>query len=207
MTGIEPGDFSLRTVIAIARQVLLDPRTFFAQLPRHGGYGEPVIFVGIMAVIAGVLGALLSFVTSLRIGGMTFGIVSILVIPLATVIGSFIAGGLMHGIWKLLGSRQEFETSYRCIAFSTAIIPVTALIAVLPYVGTLVANIWWFWLMLLASVSVHGLEHRKSMYVLGALALVVLLVNLSGEKTQRESEARDDEFKQQMDELQKISPS
>ena len=206
MLDSEPGDFSFGTVVAIARQVLLDPRSFFARLPKHGGYGEPVIFVGIMSVIAGVLGAVLSNFTPLRIGGMTFAIESILVIPLAAIIGSFIAGGLMHAVWTRMGSRQDFETTYRCVAFSTAIIPVATLIAVLPYFGTLVVNIWWFWLMLLASVTVHGLDLRKSQYVLGALALVVILLNLSGEKTQREFDARDNEFNQQMGELQNMSP-
>ena len=205
MADNEPGDFNLGTVIAISRQVLLDPRSFFAHLPRHGGYGEPVIFVGIMAVIAGVLGALLSFFTPLRIGGMTFGVVSILVMPLVLIIGSFIAAGLMHAVWKFMGSRQDFENAYRCIAFSTAIVPVTTLVAILPYFGTLAANIWWFWLMLLASTTVHGLEFRKSLYVLGALALVIVLMNLSGEKTQRDSDARLDDFQQQMDELQNMS--
>jgi hypothetical protein len=197
---------NINSIIELAKKIITEPREFFEQMPRHGGYSEPLIFITVMGGIAGLIAAALSFVSSGHLGSMSFGMTSIILLPVVAIVGCYIASAIMFVIWKLMGSREDYEASFRCVAYSYVIIPVVVLASVIPYVGTLLANLWWFWLVYIATLTVHKLESQKSAIVLGIIAAVLLIANLAGEKTQREFEQRHNEFNEQMSEIQNMSP-
>ncbi|MEM9254942.1 MAG: Yip1 family protein [Pseudomonadota bacterium] len=180
-------DFDLGTVIAQAKHVLSDPRGFYREMPRSGGYSEPAIFAIIMGVGAGVVFTVLSFLglTGEGLGG----IFAIIVMPIALLIGGFIAAVVLFVIWKLMGTDQSFEASYRCVAYSYAIVPVVTLISIIPYVGTIVRTLWGIWLMIIASVEVHGRKHQTALIVFGVLGFLSLMGGLSAERGGRQFDA------------------
>jgi hypothetical protein len=166
-------EFALGKVIEQAKQVITDPAGFYRAMPREGGYREPVTFTLVMAAIAGGIFALLSII---GLTGAGFGgVVAIIVLPIALLIGGFIAAAVFFVIWKLMGSTQDYQAAYRCVAYSYAIFPVAILISVIPYVGALVRTVWGIWLLVTASVEVHGRQQRTALIVFGILGVLPLL--------------------------------
>ena len=198
--------FDINAVIETARQVVTQPRTFFESMPRGGGYMQPVIFVASMGLAAGVIASILSLFTAGHVAGVSIGLASVILFPLMAVIGCFIAAAIFYVIWKLMGSSEGYETAYRCIAFSSVAMPVSVALSIVPYLGTLVVTAWGFYLLYLATLAVHRIEQQKAMLVIGIIAVISILANLSGERTQRHYEERMEEFNAQMNDLQNMTP-
>ncbi|MDG1945068.1 MAG: YIP1 family protein [Halioglobus sp.] len=153
--------------------MITDPAGFYRTMPREGGYREPVTFTLVMAAIAGGIFALLSII---GLTGAGFGgVVAIIVLPIALLIGGFIAAAVFFVIWKLMGSAQGYQAAYRCVAYSYAIFPAAILISVIPYVGAFVRTLWSIWLLVTASVEVHGRQQRTALIVFGILGVLPLL--------------------------------
>lgn len=182
-----PGGFDLGTVINQAKQVITDPAGFYRAMPKEGGFSEPVIFGLVMAAIAGAVVAVLSIIGLTGIGAG--GLAAIIVLPIGTLIGGFIAAAFLFVVWKLMGSPENYQTAYRCVVYSYAILPVLALFSIIPYIGTVIRVVWGSWLMITASVEVHGRVRQTSLIVFGILGILMLITGLSGERAQRKMES------------------
>ena len=93
---------------------------------ESGGLLEPLVFMIVLSVVAGILSAVLSVVGLGAVGVMAGGLIAIIMVPIFVVIFGFIAAAIAYGIWKLLGSAEDFETAFRCVAYTAAIAPVTS---------------------------------------------------------------------------------
>lgn len=180
--------FDLGVAIAHAKQVITDPTGFYRNMPRQGGYGEPIVFGLVMAVIAGAVFGILSLIGLTGAGAA--GLSAIIIFPIGMLIGSFIGAAILFVIWKLMGSPHGFETSYRSVAYAYAILPVLSVIMIIPYLGTVIRVIWSVWLMIIASVEVHGRAQNTARLVFGILGALGLVFSLSGEYAQRNLEAK-----------------
>ncbi len=200
--------FNLNTVIETAKQVITDPVGFYRGMPRTGGFVEPVIFVLVMAVIAGLLLAVLSLIGLGAVGpSMATGFAAVIIYPIMAVIGTFIAGAILFVIWKLMGSGENYETAFRCIAFASAISPVTSVLSIIPYIGLIISVVWITWLMITASVEVHGRAKNAAMIVFGILGALALLWNLSAYRAAREMEDQLESLNlKQLEKLQEMKP-
>lgn len=65
--------FDLGKLVEDAKAVITNPVGFYRNMPKTGGYAEPVIFVLVMAAIAGLLAAVFSFIGVGQVGGMAVG--------------------------------------------------------------------------------------------------------------------------------------
>ncbi len=173
------------SVINDAMHVITNPVGFYRHMAKSGGYAAPIVFVIVMAVIAGLMVAILSLFGANMSAGMAIGFMAILIIPIMALIGSFIGAAILFVIWKLLGSEESFETAYRCVAYSTAIIPITASLGLIPYLGSIIKLAWSTYLIYVASVEVHNLKAGTAMAVFGVLGSLMLLIALSGERAAR----------------------
>ncbi|MBT8115525.1 MAG: YIP1 family protein, partial [Arenicella sp.] len=139
-------NFSLSTVIDDAKKVITDPFGFYRAMPDSGGFADPVIFVAVMGAAAGLIFSVLAMIGLGGAGGMGMAggmaLSAVILVPIGMIIGSFIGAAIVFVIWKLMGSDKNYETAYRCVAYSTAIMPVVALISMIPYVATLVRTLW-----------------------------------------------------------------
>ena len=175
--------FDLGTVIAQAKQVITDPGGFYRSMAKGGGYSEPLIFALVMGALSGLVFGVLSIIGLTGAGAAGLG--AVIFMPIGLLIGSFIGAAILFVIWKLMGSPENYETAYRCVAYSTGILPVVTIIGVIPYLGTVVRVIWGVWLMIIASTEVHGRSQQTAMIVFGILGLLGLLTGLSGEHASR----------------------
>ena len=190
--------FDFQNVLDTALSVVKEPAVFYKNMPQTGGYINPVIFAAVMGFVAGLIAAILSLFSSNVIGGMSAGFGMLFFMPLVAIIGSFIGGAIMFVIWKLMGSEKEYETAFRCVAFAAVVFPVSAVLSIVPYLGTIIAVAGWFWLMIVASEHVHEIPKQKAQLVLGIIGALVLLMNLSAERAQRNAMAHLEQFKSQM---------
>ena len=206
----EKKGFDLGSVIDDAKRVVLDPSGFYRDMPRSGGYAEPLIFTIVMGVIAGIVAGIGSILFGGFRIGMGLGLGAVIAMPIMAIIGSFVGGAIMFVIWKLMGSGESFHAAWRCVAYSFGAWPLMMLAQWVPYLGSLVAAALFYWLMFHASVQVHGVDTGRSRLVIGLVAGLLFLMNLSSERSARIMDARMEQLGQQMegqlDNLENMSP-
>lgn len=176
--------FDINDIIATARSVITAPADYFRSMPTTGGLLRPLVFVVAMALAAGLLFGILSFVGS-PVGMLAYGLAAIIFIPIGASIGAFVGAGVLYLVWKVMGSERDYETAFRCLAAVSAVYPVTAILHLVPYLGTVASLAWGAFLLVEASVAVHGIQRRNAQLVFGILAAILIIMNVSAERTAR----------------------
>jgi hypothetical protein len=141
--------------------------------------GRALIFGLVVYVISNALGQLwaLAFNNALqglleRFGGGGFAglqnqqlspavtyLVSVAVSPFGFLIGSLVGAGIVHLMLLLLGGAPGgFATTLRANAYSAA--PSVAML--LPFVGGLVASVWWIVLLILGLKTAHRIPTGRA---------------------------------------------
>lgn len=199
-------NFSIHSVIEDALQIITKPVAFYRRMPHSGGYVEPMIFLVVMAAVAGLIITIFSFFGGGLVGMMAFGAAAVIILPIAAIISSFIGAAIMFVIWKLMGSGKNFETAYRCVAYASAIYPVSAVLGLIPYLGTVVGIAWGMYLMVAASVEVHEIQINKAYIVFGILGMLMIIGNVSSEMAAREMQSNLDKMGMKMEDMEGKSP-
>lgn len=180
--------FSIETVIADAKKVIFDPVGFYKNMSTSGGYADPIIFVAVMALAGALISTILSMIGLAKFNAITMGMGGfkmIFIYPVLAVIGSFIGAAILFVVWKLMGSERDYETAYRCTAYTMAITPVISVISVVPYLANAIKTLWIMLLFYLASVHVHALKEQTAKIVFGVLAAIFVLSGFSSEREAR----------------------
>ena len=176
MNMTEEKPVSLSAMPEQAIEVITSPAAFFRSMPRSGGYTDPIVFLVVMGVAAGLIQIVLGLI-GLGAAGVTAmaasGLLAIIVLPVFLIVGCFVAAAIGFVIWRFLGSEQSFETAFRCVAYSTAIAPLTALAGAIPYLGTVIHVAWAMWLAICASVEVHGIRFHTARLGCGVIGAVL----------------------------------
>lgn len=198
--------FNPDAIIGKVRWVITDPAGYYQQMPRSGGYLEPVVFVAIMAAILGVISAIWSLFGAT--GGVVAGgfFAALILTPIFAVIGAFIGAAILFVIWKLMGSSENYETAFRCQTSVAAIYPIVGIVAIIPYVGNILAIAWGAFLMIEASVQVHGRSRKVATTVFGILAVLMILSNTAGERASRQMAERMENMGSQFEGYEDMSP-
>lgn len=193
-------------ILEKARTVLTAPEDFYRQMPKSGGLLDPILFLIVMAVVGAIILVLCGFMGLGPMGALGVGIGSLLFMPVMAVIGSFIGGAIMFVIWKLMGTQENFETSYRCVAFASAIYPVSALVGLIPYLGSIVGIAWGFYLMFIATKEVHHLNEKTASMVFGILGLILIVSNVSSEMAARRMSSEFEKISPALENIQNMEP-
>jgi hypothetical protein len=194
-------DFQAMPQTAI--KVVTTPAEFFKTMPKTGGFVEPLVFMVIMGAIGGIIAAIASIV-GLRFGtGMGEGLIALIVFPIAVAIGGFISAAILFVIWKLLGSQEDYEVAYRCVAYMSALIPITSVLGLIPYVGGAAGIAVMVYYTVIASTEVHGIPSQKAWITFGILGAIFILFSIKGEYTARQYASEAERFRGQMSEEMK----
>ncbi len=175
-------------------KVITNPVGFYRDMPKSGGFIEPLIFLVVMAAIAGVLTAVLSLVGFGMTGMMFAGFAAIIIVPIVAVIGSFIGAAIIYIIWLIMGSKESYETAYRCIAYASAIYPITAILGIIPYLGAIVGTAWGFYLVIVASIQVHKIKANLAYIVFGIIGALLIIMQVSSEYAARNFQSSMERF-------------
>lgn len=197
------------TIMGLAKtavRVVTSPAAFFREMPKRPGFAEPLAFMVMMGLINGtVTGALglfdiasnhifstgmsiMSLIlypfielapTTIMSTGMA--IAAMLLCPLAYAVFGFAGAGLVHAVWKALGSREPFETAYGCVAYLSAFMPITTLLMVMPYAGILICIVLLTYLYVLISKEVHGIAGTRAWVVFGLIGVMLFFIGLGAD--------------------------
>ena len=178
--------FDLGRVINDAKQVIVNPQRFYRTMPSTGGYADPALFVLVTGAISGVILFIINLLGLGTVNPMgSSGLLMLIIVPVGSLIASFVAAGILFLIWRLMGSNKNYQLAYRCVAYSMAIAPVMALLSIIPYIGNIVRAIWSCGLLYLASVEVHGLKAQTAKIVFGILAAISVVMMVKAESVNR----------------------
>lgn len=197
---MEQKGFDFAGVPQTAIRVITQPAAFFREMPKTGGFVEPLIFMVIMGTVSGVIQALFSILNLTMMGGAGNAIRMLVTMPVAVLIGGFVGAAIAFVIWKLMGSKEDYETAYRCCAYASAISPITAVLGIIPYLGSIIGILIGIYYIVIASVEVHGIPAKKAWTVFGILAAVLALISLSGQFAARKMVGNAERFRNEMEE-------
>jgi hypothetical protein len=195
-----------KTLMQTAVRVITSPTTFFREMPKCGGFSGPFTFMVMMGVINGLVTAALGLFdmasNPIFSTGMTMvyivlypfaelshtpilstgmAVASIILYPLAYAVLGFAGAGLVYAVWKMMGSRESYETAYCCVAFLAAFMPITTLLLVIPYAGLVASVVLLTYLYVLISREVHGIKASKAWVVFGLIGLVLFFMGLGAD--------------------------
>lgn len=201
-----PAGSPLENIITTAKAVLTDPAGFFRTMPRSGGFVDPLIFVVALSVVSALV-ALPFWLLGIGHYAASPGLIfAFIVAPVMTGLFSFAGAGVAFAVWRVLGSRESYETAYRCTAYMSAISPLAVPLGLLPYIGPLAMLIWGFFLVVIASELVHGIDRRKAQMVFGAIAVVFALISIGSQRVTRNMQAHTDAMTEKLEKLDEMSP-
>ena len=185
--GAKKSSFAAMPRMAV--RIIVEPAASFSTMPKTGGFLEPLVFAGVAGLSASIIHAIWSFL-GFGFGGQAQSgwawiLLSIFFIPIILAICSFIGAAILFLIWKLMGSRQNYEVSYRCLAYLMAIAPLIATIEIIPYAGMLLAFAIVTFYIVVVSKQVHGISVLKSLLVFGIIGLTITVLSLHSEYSER----------------------
>lgn len=158
---------------ALVIKLIVKPGDFFRTMPKDGGFLEPLIFVVLTTLLGVLLNAVELFVS--RGVGLAMVAAWMIIVPMIAIILSFFFAGILYAVWSFMGSRENYETSYRCLAYMQIFFPILILLSVVPYLALFGIG-WWLYLMVIAAREVHKVPARPALVVFGAVAALSGLV-------------------------------
>lgn len=200
---MEGRKIDLARIPQTAMNVLTSPSEFFKGMPRTGGFVEPLVFMIAMGVVAGLLQSILS-VLRLQVGaGMAMGLGSVIILPILIGIFGFVGAAVLFLIWKLTGSQESYETSYRCGAYVGVLTPISVLLHLIPFVGAAASVLLMTFFLVTASVAVHNIPSRKAWMVFGIIGGLLVFFSISAEFAARKFARQAAEYQKQGEEAVK----
>ncbi len=164
-----------------AVKVLTSPAQFFREMPKTGGFIEPLVFMVVMGVVSGLIQSVFSIIGLNIAAGVAGGIASIIIMPVMIAIFGFIGAAILYVIWKVMGSQESYETAYRCGAYISALTPITTVLGLVPYLGGVAGIALMTFYLVIASMEVHRIASQKAWLVFGIIGAVFAFLSLSGE--------------------------
>jgi hypothetical protein len=186
--------------------VITDAAGFYKGMPKSGGFGDPLFFVLMMAAVSAVLGAVLSIFGAGFAPTLGAALISILLMPIFAGVLGFVGAGVLFVVWRMIGSRESYETAYRCGAYSMAIAPITTVLGIIPYLGTLIAIGWGFYLVVVASEHVHKVAPPTARIAFGVLFGIFALMSISSQMAARKMQGKVEALHEEMERMEDMSP-
>ena len=200
---MEKVSFDLNEIKETAIKALTSPQTFFKEMPKTGGYAQPLIFMIVMGVIGGLIQSLFSII-GLRVAtGLAMGVASIILVPIIVAIFGFVGAAILYLIWRMMGSQEEYETAYRSVAYVSALTPITCVLGIVPYIGGAIGIALAIYFTIIATIEVHRIPSQKAWLVFGIIGAVLILLTITGEISSRRMTREAGKFQKQMEETTK----
>ncbi len=150
------------------KKVLTDPEGFYSEMPKEGGYQEPLTFAAINFAIVGLLSGIIAVILS---GAGAGSIVSTLVgAVIGGIVGLFIGGIILFVFFKIFGGSGGYEGTVRILSYSSA----AQVFAWIPVIGWII-GLYGIWLNIVGGKHVHNLTTVKSAVAV-LLPIIILAV-------------------------------
>jgi hypothetical protein len=202
VTGTDPQKkLPMEVIIETVKQVITNPVGFYRAMPKTGGFVDPLIFAVVLGAVCGLVQAVLLFVNLGAAATIIGALSTIIIAPIMVAIFGFVGAAIIFVVWKLMGSNESYETAYRCGAYASAILPITAVASMIPVVGGLVGIGWMLYLLVTASVEVHKIPAKKAWLVFGIIAAIFALMTLGAQAGARKVKHSMAGFEKEMEKI------
>ncbi len=192
-------EIDFRAILRMAIRVITSPAAFFREMPKIGGFGEPIVFMMVMGLAAGTVNAV-SGIIGLHIGvGVGTALASIIIYPLVGAVFGFIVAAVLFIIWKLLGSQESYETAYRCVAYLAALWPIMVVADVIPYSGALITIVLLTYFCVTASRETHKISSQKAWLVFGIIGAILIVMSFGYIIAQRAMMEESSKYRKQLE--------
>lgn len=131
---------------------------------------------------------------------------SIIIVPILVIIFGFVCAGILFIIWNIMGSKEDFETAYRCTAYASAITPITAILNFIPFIGVLLSLAWGLCLLVFASIEVHKIAAKTAWIVFGIIFGILALISVSSQIATRRLTRSFSKIEKQLKNMDEMSP-
>jgi hypothetical protein len=178
----EEGDYNLsdpiNSFVDLVHRLVLQPVTFFAELPRQGNFVNPLVFALICYEISAILGGLLGLAVGEPNRGLGAFVVSIIAAPVVGTIGLLILSGVLHLLVRLIvgAGNSSFEATFRVASYAT----VVNLVGWIPIIGSLVALVYGIYLSVVGIREMHDTATGKAVLIALIPGGVIILIALVG---------------------------
>lgn len=150
----------LQGLFMTLRQSMVTPAEFFARMPVHGGFANPLLYSLIVSTTATlfycVWGMLLGnpMVSNLDLSGSIL-VMTAIMIPLGILLGILIWAGMLHLSLSLVGGAgRDFEATLRVVCYTSG----PDLFKAVPYIGFVVAFVWRVYITIVGLREVHRIS-------------------------------------------------
>lgn len=157
------------------------PKALLRSMSKDGGYGKPIVYALLWQYVASAVALLVSLIRPLPTPfGVTGKIALFFLTPPLTLLVGFFFAALFFVIWHLMGSAHNYQTAFRFWALLAPLGVASALLRAVPYASLLVM-VFYFYLLVAASVELHAIRPTKAWTVWGVLLVgVSFLVAVAG---------------------------
>ncbi len=213
------GTFDFNLFIKESKDVLLNPKSYFATMKTTGGIVEPLIKAVIYGLIAGIFVFLWSL---LKIGAVTggmfggaVGIMALIGYMIGAIVGLFIGAVILLIISSVCKGSTDFEANVRVTAAVMVVMPINAFLGFAGgfnlYLGLIIGlavNIFALWLLyngLVESLKSKQDTTKVVMYVLIALIVLFSLIGLGARKSANKimNEFNNSDVKELLEDMEK----
>jgi hypothetical protein len=167
-------EFDLRrpfgSAVAVIRTVLFSPRRFYLNFKVEGPIKEPAIFVLLVGVVAGILGAAVALSSNLLFGDLDAGdlraaVVGALLFSVLSPVGvGVVAGVYLLSMRTFVGKVSGFKEVYRMAAYAASVL----VLAWIPVLGAFALT---YALMVLMGIGIQSI-YRTSILTAVVTAVV-----------------------------------
>lgn len=179
-------------------KLIVKPADFFKTMPKIGGFFDPLLYVVIAALLGVVLSAVETAVShGAGVHDLEMLVIWLVTVPLIAVILSFFFAGICFVIWAFMGSEENYETSYRCVAYMQIVFPIMILLSIVPYLG-LLGIAWWLYLMVTATREVHKVPAMPAVLAFGIIAAVSGLIYYNSVSSTMKAKEHLEEFTKEL---------
>jgi hypothetical protein len=190
------GTFDLNAFIKESKDILIDPKSYFATMKTSGGMTDPFIKAVIYGAVAGAISFLWSLLHIGAAGGIlfggTFGIMIFVWSIVAAILGLFISGVVLLIISSICKGNTDFEANVRVVAAVMVLMPVSAFLGFATginiYLGLIIGlaiNIYLLWLLyngLVEALRTNVETTKIIMYVLIVIFIVIMLLGIGAKR-------------------------
>ena len=187
---------------ARALQVITAPDRFFRDMPKRGGFVDPLVFLVIVGIIDGILTWVAAIFHPAASGAAASAAGTLIVMPIVLVIMGFVFAAILFVLWRVMGSQENYETSFRTFAYAASISPISTLLGFFPYLG-LIGVLWWFYLLVIASVEAHKIVPRVAWTVFAVLMVLFILASLAMQRAAMRMQGDLDQYQRQLDDMRR----
>lgn len=161
--------------------LIRSPHALFQSMDRLGGWTGPMVYALAWNYAASALTLALSF---LRPTPAPWGVLGKVILffaaPPLALLGGFFFSAFFFFLWHVMGSAQNYRTAFRVWALLAPLSVVSAVLRLVPFL-TMAVLVYSFFLLVVASVRVHGIRPTRAWTVWSlVLAGFLLMVALAG---------------------------